>query len=137
GAITAASSASLWAARIRPLFTKKYPPGSAKAFTSSESITRIVNGTLASEFFTMFWATRFTYSSITGSCTIFDDFITCCAICAPHANSVLSEYQLPMPRRVHIVDAAFLYARHQAVRTTGGRGVRDICFWARWLLLLL
>src|ERR1035441_8774328 len=33
------------------------------ALISSESITLMVNGTLQSEFFTMFWPTRFTYST--------------------------------------------------------------------------
>src|ERR1017187_9364161 len=35
------------------------------ALISSESITLMVNGTLQSEFFTMFWPTRFTYSTTT------------------------------------------------------------------------
>ena len=54
-AITPASSASVSAFRIRPEFTKKKPPGRAKAFTSSESSTLIVKGTLASELRTRFW----------------------------------------------------------------------------------
>ena len=37
------------------------------ALISSESMTLMVNGTLQSEFLTMFWPTRFTYSVITGS----------------------------------------------------------------------
>src|SRR6267143_1314404 len=38
------------------------PPGSAKALTSSESITLMVKGTWASELRTRFWPTRLTYS---------------------------------------------------------------------------
>src|SRR5881275_329336 len=65
-AITPASSDSSCARRINPLFTKKKPPGRAKAFTSSESITLIVKGTFASELRTRFCPTRFTYSVTTG-----------------------------------------------------------------------
>ncbi len=49
-----------------PVLTKKKPPGSAKALISSESMTLMINGTLASEFRTRFWPIRFTYSVTIG-----------------------------------------------------------------------
>src|SRR5271169_5405760 len=74
------------------------PPGSAMALTSSESITLMVKGTLASEFFTRFCAIRFTYSTTTGSFTNLTLFSSCMAYDLPMRISVSVEYQLPMPR---------------------------------------
>jgi len=50
--------------------TNRKPPGSAKAFTSFESITLTVKGTRASELRTRFCDRRFTYSATTGSSSI-------------------------------------------------------------------
>src|ERR1700722_13543813 len=97
-AITPAISASSSAVRIRPLFTYMKPPGNAMALTSSESMTLMVKGTLASEFFTRFCATRFTYSLTTGSLTNLTLFSNCMAYDLPMRISVSVEYQLPMPR---------------------------------------
>src|ERR1039458_430929 len=68
------------------------------ALISSESITLMVNGTLQSEFFTMFWPTRFTYSVTTGSVTRCADFSISIEYCLPIPISPLTEYQLPRPR---------------------------------------
>src|ERR1019366_4243660 len=68
------------------------------ALISSESITLMVNGTLQSEFFTMFWPTRFTYSTTTGSVTRCADFSISIAYCLPMPISPLTVYQLPRPR---------------------------------------
>src|SRR5579862_9020535 len=68
------------------------------ALISSESMTLIVNGTLQSEFFTMFWPMRFTYSSTTGSVINFVLFSISSAYCLPILISLSVEYQLPMPR---------------------------------------
>src|ERR1700683_4200149 len=97
-AITPAISASSSAVRIRPLFTYMKPPGNAIALTSSESMTLMVNGTLASEFLTRFCAIRFTYSTTTGSLTNLTLFSSCMAYDLPMRISVSVEYQLPMPR---------------------------------------
>src|SRR5271156_4451526 len=97
-AITPAISASSSAVRIRPLFTYIKPPGKAMALTSSESMTLMVKGTLASEFLTRFCATRFTYSFTTGSVTNLTLFSSCMAYDLPMRISVSVEYQLPTPR---------------------------------------
>ena len=97
-AITPASSASESAFMIRPVLTKKKPPGSANAFTSSLSITLIVKGTLASEFFTMFWPIRLTYSTTTGSVMNLVLFSISVAYILPILISESVEYQLPTPR---------------------------------------
>src|SRR5579871_3077276 len=68
------------------------------ALISSESITLIVNGTLQSEFFTMFCPMRFTYSVITGSVMNLVLFSISEAYILPILISVSVEYQLPMPR---------------------------------------
>src|SRR5579863_3453141 len=68
------------------------------ALISSESITLIVNGTLQSEFFTMFCPIRFTYSSTTGSVISFELFSTSSAYCFPILISPSVENQLPIPR---------------------------------------
>src|SRR5208283_1305751 len=68
------------------------------ALISSESITLIVNGTLQSEFFTIFWPTRFTYSTITGSVIKRVLFSISSAYCLPILISPSVEYQLPRPR---------------------------------------
>src|ERR1035441_9861536 len=93
--MTPASSASVSAFRISPEFTKKKPPGKANAFTSSESSTLMVKGTLASEFRTRFCPTRLTYSATIGSSTI----LAC--------RSVLDRGRAGLPRlRRRDVDAA-------------------------------
>src|SRR5580704_4924926 len=74
------------------------PPGKAMAFTSSESMTLMVNGTLASEFLTRICAIRFTYSTTTGSLKNLSLFSSCMAYDLPIRISVSVEYQLPMPR---------------------------------------
>src|ERR1700753_307723 len=58
----------------------------------------MVNGTLASEFFTRFWPIRLTYSTTTGSVTRCDDFSSSIEYCLPLEISQLVEYQLPIPR---------------------------------------
>src|SRR5208283_4912535 len=68
------------------------------AFTTSESMTLMVNGTCASELRTRFWPMRFTYSFTTGSWTSFTLFSTCIEYCLPILISVSSEYQFPRPR---------------------------------------
>ena len=68
------------------------------ALISSESITLMVNGTLQSEFFTMFCPMRFTYSSTTGSVMNLVLFSISSAYCLPILISLSVEYQLPMPR---------------------------------------
>src|ERR1700738_1580273 len=68
------------------------------ALISSESMTLMVKGTLQSEFLTMFWPTRLTYSTMTGSVTRWADFSISMAYCLPLPISQLMEYQLPMPR---------------------------------------
>src|SRR3984957_18403942 len=97
-AITPAISASSSAVRIKPLLTNMKPPGRAMALTSSESMTLMVKGTLASEFFTRFCAIRLTYSTTTGSSTNLTLFCSCMEYCLPIPISVSVEYQLPMPR---------------------------------------
>src|SRR5215469_12606960 len=57
----------------------------------------MVKGTFASELRTRFWPTRFTYSVMTGSLTIFAPCSTCCEYARPIATCLSSEYQLPMP----------------------------------------
>src|SRR5579863_431576 len=68
------------------------------ALISSESMTLMVNGTLQSEFLTMFWPMRFTYSVITGSVMNLVLFSISEAYILPILISVSVEYQLPMPR---------------------------------------
>src|SRR5580704_7801497 len=68
------------------------------ALISSESMTLMVKGTLQSEFLTMFWPTRLTYSTMTGSVTMWADFSTSMEYCLPLRISQSVEYQLPMPR---------------------------------------
>src|ERR1035437_8576832 len=68
------------------------------ALISSESITLIVNGTLQSEFLTMFWPTRLTYSTTTGSVMNRVLFSTSEAYILPILISESVEYQLPTPR---------------------------------------
>ena len=58
----------------------------------------MVNGTLQSEFFTMFWPTRFTYSLMTGSVMNFELFSISMEYILPILISVSTEYQLPIPR---------------------------------------
>src|ERR1700733_8419634 len=58
----------------------------------------MVKGTLQSEFLTMFWPTRLTYSTMTGSVTRWADFSTPMEYCLPLRISQSVEYQLPMPR---------------------------------------
>src|ERR1039458_123814 len=96
--MTPASSASSSAFRIRPEVTKKKPPGSANALISSESITLMVNGTLQSEFLTIFWPMRFTYSVTTGSVMNLLLFSISMAYILPILISVSTEYQFPAPR---------------------------------------
>src|SRR5580704_3403698 len=61
-------------------------------------MTLMVNGTLQSEFLTMFWPTRLTYSTMTGSVTRCADFSISIEYCLPMPISPLTEYQLPRPR---------------------------------------
>src|ERR1700722_16689850 len=68
------------------------------ALISSESMTLMVKGTLQSEFLTMFWPTRLTYSTTTGSVTRWADFSISMEYCLPVRISQSVEYQLPMPR---------------------------------------
>src|SRR5215469_13240859 len=68
------------------------------ALTSSESMTLIVNGTLQSEFLTMFCPTRLTYSVITGSVMNLVLFSISVAYPLPILISESVEYQLPIPR---------------------------------------
>src|ERR1035437_1472110 len=68
------------------------------ALISSESMTLIVNGTLQSEFFTMFWPTRLTYSTTCGSEINLVLFSISIEYILPILISVSVEYQLPMPR---------------------------------------
>src|ERR1035438_3559867 len=68
------------------------------ALITSESMILIVNGTLQSEFFTMFWPTRFTYSRTTGSVMNLVLFSISEAYILPILISVSTEYQLPKPR---------------------------------------
>src|ERR1700692_3253734 len=68
------------------------------ALISSESMHLMVKGTLQSEFLTMFWPTRLTYSTMTGSVTRWADFSISMEYCLPVPISQLMEYQLPMPR---------------------------------------
>src|ERR1035441_2841653 len=96
--MTPANSASSSAFRINPELTKKNPPGSANALISSESMTLIVNGTLQSEFLTMFCPTRLTYSRTTGSVMNFVLFSIWEAYILPILISPSMEYQLPIPR---------------------------------------
>src|SRR5438132_3769325 len=111
-AMTPASSASSSAARIKPEFTEKNPPGSAKALMSSASMTLMVKGTCASELRTRFCPIRFTYSVTTGSWISFTLASTCWAYSLPMRISLSSEYQLPMPRppilRLPMASTSFL-----------------------------
>src|SRR4051794_11962701 len=68
------------------------------ALISSESMTLMVNGTLQSEFFTMFWPMRFTYSVTVGSVMNLVLFSISEAKLLPILISVSVEYQLPIPR---------------------------------------
>src|SRR5580704_12818102 len=68
------------------------------ALISSESMTLMVNGTLQSEFFTMFCPMRFTYSVTTGSVMNLVLFSISDAYPFPILISVSVEYQLPIPR---------------------------------------
>src|SRR5580658_7286014 len=68
------------------------------ALISSESMILMVNGTLQSEFFTMFWPMRFTYSTTTGSVMNLVLFSISSAYILPILISVSTEYQLPKPR---------------------------------------
>src|SRR5208283_2058303 len=68
------------------------------ALISSESMILMVNGTLQSEFFTMFWPTRLTYSTTTGSVMRWADFSISMEYCLPVLISQLVEYQLVTPR---------------------------------------
>src|SRR5579863_4433650 len=68
------------------------------ALISSESMTLMVNGTLQSEFLTMFWPMRFTYSVMTGSVMNLVLFSISIEYILPILISVSVEYQLPMPR---------------------------------------
>src|SRR5580700_9158271 len=61
-------------------------------------MTLMVKGTLQSEFLTMFWPTRLTYSTTTGSVTRWADFSISIEYCLPALISQLVEYQLPRPR---------------------------------------
>src|ERR1019366_6038834 len=47
---------------------------------------------------TMFWPTRLTYSTTTGSVTMWADFSISMEYCLPMPISELMEYQLPRPR---------------------------------------
>src|SRR5208337_388722 len=58
----------------------------------------MVNGTLQSEFFTMFWPMRLTYSVTTGSVMNLVLFSISMAYILPILISVSVEYQYPMPR---------------------------------------
>src|SRR5579884_2197101 len=60
-------------------------------------MTLMVKGTLESEFRTIFWPTRLTYSVTTGSVTIFALDSTCWANCLPIAICFSTLYQLPRP----------------------------------------
>src|ERR1700722_15771623 len=68
------------------------------ALISSESMTLMVKGTLASEFLTRFWPTRLTYSTMTGSVTRWALFSISIEYCLPTRISQSVEYQLPRPR---------------------------------------
>src|SRR5271155_2568474 len=68
------------------------------ALISSESITLMVNGTLQSEFLTMFCPTRFTYSVTTGSLMNLVLFSISAAYWRPILISESVEYQFPTPR---------------------------------------
>src|ERR1035438_6103407 len=68
------------------------------ALISSVSMTLMVKGTLQSEFLTMFWPMRLTYSVMTGSLMNLVLFSTSSAYCLPILISDSVEYQLPMPR---------------------------------------
>src|SRR5487761_1281386 len=68
------------------------------ALISSVSMTLMVKGTLQSEFLTMFWPMRLTYSLTTGSVTMWADFSISMEYCLPLLISQLVEYQLPIPR---------------------------------------
>src|SRR5580700_5780381 len=68
------------------------------ALISSESMILMVNGTLQSEFLTMFWPMRFTYSVITGSVMNLVLFSISMEYILPILISVSVEYQLPTPR---------------------------------------
>src|SRR5258707_14864786 len=68
------------------------------ALISSESMTLIVKGTLQSEFLTMFWPTRLTYSTMTGSVTRCADFSISMEYDLPLRISQSVAYQLPTPR---------------------------------------
>src|ERR1700742_2442136 len=68
------------------------------ALISSESMILMVKGTLQSEFLTMFWPTRLTYSLRTGSVTMWADFSISMEYCLPLRISQSVEYQLPRPR---------------------------------------
>src|SRR5271155_2587510 len=68
------------------------------ALISSVSMTLMVNGTLQSEFFTMFCPIRLTYSVITGSVISFVLFSISSAYPLPILISPSVEYQLPTPR---------------------------------------
>jgi len=57
-----------------------------------------VNGTLQSEFFTMFWPTRLMYSSTTGSVMNLVLFSISMEYILPILISVSTEYQFPIPR---------------------------------------
>src|ERR1700692_1204475 len=68
------------------------------ALISSESMILMVNGTLQSEFLTMFWPMRFTYSVTTGSVMNLVLFSISEAYILPILISPSVEYQLPTPR---------------------------------------
>src|SRR5271157_2022768 len=68
------------------------------ALISSESMTLMVNGTLQSEFLTMFCPMRFTYSVTTGSVMNLVLFSICAAYILPILVSESVEYQFPTPR---------------------------------------
>src|SRR5882757_10160982 len=61
-------------------------------------MTRIVKGTFASEFFTMFWPMRFTYSVTIGSLMNLTLFSISIETPLPSFISDSVEYQLPRPR---------------------------------------
>src|SRR3984957_759598 len=105
------------------------------ALISSESITLMVKGTLESEFLTMFWPTRLTYSTITGSVTMWADFSTSMEYCLPVRISQSVEYQLARPRPPMLrvptaLTSSSLPALMLVLRSSPGDGRRSVLFAA-------
>src|SRR5947207_1084936 len=97
-AMTPANSDSSSAARMAPVFTYMYPPGSVKALGDSSSRTLMMKGTLASELRTIFCPMRLMYSVTLGSVMSFELASTCRENSWPIATCLSSVYQLAKPR---------------------------------------